>query len=660
MFARLTIFLSILAMPVVLLAQPTPEQAIMFGTRESVEHIDISPDGMKITFVAPGPGRTSAAYVVDLSREGAVPRSVIGSPGTPERLRWCNFVTNDRLICQMTAMPVNANGVLVPFSRLFSVNVDGSGMRELGQRSTMEDIAVRQFDGAVIDWLTDQDASVLMSRLYIQQATTAGTRVVSRDEGLGVDRVDVVSGRATRVERANRSASSYMSDGRGNIRIMSSFGVRGETGQQGTVVSYFYRTSGSRDWRPLSTYNIMSREGMIPIAVDAEIDSAYALRRLNGRFALYRVRLDGSLGTALVYANERVDVDNVVRANRNSRVIGVTYAEERRRVIYFDPDYEQLAANLGRAIPNLSGIDFISASRDGQRLLIHAGTDNDPGRYYVFDRSSRGLTELFLARPELENVTLAPIRAITYPASDGTMIPGYLTLPPGSSGRNLPAVVLPHGGPEARDEWGFDWLAQYLAHLGYAVLQPNFRGSGGYGDAWLQQNGFQGWQTSIGDVVAGGRWLASEGIADANRMAVVGWSYGGYAALQAGVMSPDLFQGIVAIAPVTDLQQLKDDQRDYANARNVAEYVGSGPHVAQGSPLQNAERITAPVLLFHGNRDLNVMVVHSQRMDRELRRLGRQSEFVLLEGLEHDLPDSVARTAMLHRIGQFLAQATGR
>lgn len=658
MFARLTMFLSILSAPAVLLAQPTAQQASLFGNRESVEHVDISPDGMKIAFVAPGPGRTSAAYVVDLAQENAIPRSVVGSAGNPERLRWCNFVTNERLICQISAM-MNVGGILAPFSRLFSVDTDGRNMRELGQRSTMEDIALRQFDGAVIDWLTDGDASVLMSRLYIQQATTAGTRVVSRDEGLGVDRVNAVTGRVARIERANRAASSYLSDGRGAVRIMSSISQRGETGQQGTRVDYFYRTAGNRQWRPFGSFETTSREGMIPIAVDAEIDSAYALQRLDGRFALYRVRLDGSMASELVYANDRVDVDDVVRANRNSRVIGVTYAEERRNVIYFDPDYERLAASLGRAIPNLPAIDFVSASRDGQRLLIHAGADNDAGRYYVYDRQGSSLTELFLARPELENVTLATVRPISYPAADGTMIPGYLTLPPGSSGRNLPAVVLPHGGPEARDIWGFDWMAQYFAHLGYAVLQPNFRGSGGYGDSWLQQNGFQGWQTSIGDVVSAGQWLVSEGIADRNRMAIVGWSYGGYAALQAGVIAPDLFRGIAAIAPVTDLQQLKDDQRDYTNARNVAEYVGSGPHVQQGSPLQNAERITAPVLLFHGNRDLNVMVVHSQRMDRELQRLGRQSEFVQFDGLEHDLADSVARSEMLHRIGQFLARTTG-
>ena len=142
--------------------------------------------------------------------------------------------------------------------------------------------------------------------------------------------------------------------------------------------------------------------------------------------------------------------------------------------------------------------------------------------------------------------------------------------------------ILPHGGPASRDEWGFDWLAQYLAHQGYAVLQPNYRGSAGYGDQWLQQNGFRGWRTSIGDITAGARWLAAQGIADPNRMAILGWSYGGYAALQAGGDRAGPVQG--------DRRDRAGDRSPAGQGRrratircssNVAEYIGSGPHIAR-------------------------------------------------------------------------------
>ncbi|MFN3944903.1 MAG: alpha/beta hydrolase family protein [Allosphingosinicella sp.] len=643
-------------------AQPNAANpAVLFGIRESVQHASLSPDGTKLVFIGPGPGRTSVAYMVDLNQPTPTPRPITGSNGNPERLMWCNFVSNERVVCRVYALVANANGVLVPFQRLFAVNTDGSNVRELGQRQTMEDLYVRQFDGSVIDWLPGESGSVLMSRTYVPQNTSAGTRVRSRqEEGLGVDLVNTINLRSTRVERPSTTASQFITDGRGTVRMMSAVSARGETGQSGSRVDFFYRTPGSPTWRPFGSYDVLTRDGIYPLAVDADLNVAYALKKLNGRDALYRIKLDGSMASELVHANDRVDVDGVVRASAGTKVIGVTFAEEKRSVIYFDPEYDQLAKSLGQALPRTPQIYFAGGNADASKLLIYAASDDDPGRYYVFDRASRNLAEIMLVRPDLENVRLANVRPVTYPAADGTQIPGYLTLPPGSNGRNLPAVVLPHGGPSARDEWGFDWLAQFLANQGYAVLQPNFRGSAGFGDAWLQQNGFRSWETSIGDVIAGGRWLAAQGIADPNRLGIVGWSYGGYAALQSAVVEPGLFKAVVAIAPVTDLQQLKDDQRDYSNRRNTAEFIGNGPHIRQGSPLQNVSRITAPVLLVHGDKDLNVRVIHSQRMDRELRAAGKRSELIVLPGMEHDLDDSNVRASVLNRIAQMLGQALGR
>jgi dipeptidyl aminopeptidase/acylaminoacyl peptidase len=247
------------------------------------------------------------------------------------------------------------------------------------------------------------------------------------------------------------------------------------------------------------------------------------------------------------------------------------------------------------------------------------------------------------------------MKPMTFAAADGTQIPGYLTLPPGSAGKNLPAIVLPHGGPSARDEWGFDYLVQFFAARGYAVLQPNFRGSSGYGSDWFQHNGFQSWRTAIGDVNDAGRWLVQQGIADPHKLAIVGWSYGGYAALQSQVLDPDLFKAVVAIAPVTDLEQLRQDHRDYTDYNLVSAFIGQGPHVTEGSPAQNVARFHAPVLLFHGDYDQNVAVVHSKLMADRLKGAGKSVQMVEFPDLDHYIDDADKRAQMLAQIDAFLA-----
>jgi dipeptidyl aminopeptidase/acylaminoacyl peptidase len=246
---------------------------------------------------------------------------------------------------------------------------------------------------------------------------------------------------------------------------------------------------------------------------------------------------------------------------------------------------------------------------------------------------------------------------ITYPAADGTMIPAYLTLPVGSTGKGLPAIVMPHGGPSARDEWGFDWLVQFYAARGYAVLQPNYRGSSGFGADWRSKNGFQSWPKAIGDIDDAGRWLLSQGIAAPGKIAIVGWSYGGYAALQSGVVDPGLFKAIVAIAPVTDLARLRDNAQNYTNGAIVDQQIGHGDYIKAGSPAQNAAAITVPVMLFHGDVDLNVPVDQSRLMAERLRNAGKAVDYAEFKGLDHQLDSADARSQMLANSDAFLRKA---
>lgn len=313
--------------------------------------------------------------------------------------------------------------------------------------------------------------------------------------------------------------------------------------------------------------------------------------------ALAARKLDGSGAETIVLKHPEVDVDGLIRIGKRNRVIGATYATDKRVAVYFDEGLAKLRSSLAKALPNQPILQIIDTSADESRILLWAGSDNNPGVYYLFDRKSGELGTFLVSRPELEGVTLAAVKPVTYPAADGTMVPGYLTLPPGREARNLPAIVLPHGGPEARDEWGFDWLAQYFAHMGYAVLQPNFRGSGGYGDAWLQRSGFRDWRT--------------------------------------------------AVAPVTDLQALKDESKGWNNYRLVADFIGGGPHIREGSPARNAAAIKVPVKLFHGDMDANVRVAQSRMMAESLAREGRPADLVVFKGLDHYLEDSEARARLL-------------
>lgn len=277
----------------------------------------------------------------------------------------------------------------------------------------------------------------------------------------------------------------------------------------------------------------------------------------------------------------------------------------------------------------------------------------------LFDRNKKTLNEEMLERPDLEKYTLANVKPVTVTAADGTQILAYLTLPPGKPATNLPAVVFPHGGPASRDSWGFDWIAQFLAARGYAVIQPQYRGSAGFGEDWQNENGFKNWRTAISDISASARWLSSQGIADPKRLAILGWSYGGYAALQSAAVEPSLYKAAVAIAPVVDLQMLKDDAKHYSSENYINAFVGSGPHVAEGSPLKQVAAIQVPVLLAHGDLDVNVDIRHSEAMANALRSRGKQVEFLSYKNLDHQLPDAAVRTEILRKAGELLGNTIG-
>ncbi|MBW8911899.1 MAG: prolyl oligopeptidase family serine peptidase, partial [Sphingomonas sp.] len=338
---------------------------------------------------------------------------------------------------------------------------------------------------SLIDWGAGGKGSALMTRLFVPESST-GTHIAESQTGLGVELIDTTSLSRKQVEPARDGATDYISDGQGNIRVM---GIRpkNSSGYDSGKILYSYRTADNRGWKPLTTVTVAAGQsvGLVPYAVDPSLNVVYGFENQDGRAALYSIALDGSMTKKLILSRPDVDVDDLVEVGRQNRVVGATYVTDRREAEFFDPALKALRISLGKALPG-KVITFIDASADESKLLLFTGSDLDPGRYYVFDKKTRSMAEVLPSRPDLDGVKLAAVKSITYQAADGTGIPAFLTLPAGSDGKNLPAIVMPHGGPGARDEWGFDWLAQYFAARGYAVIQPNFRGSTGYGDAWYQ------------------------------------------------------------------------------------------------------------------------------------------------------------------------------
>ncbi len=633
---------------------PGFDAAVAFGARPDVNALSLSPDGQSVAWIAPTQGPASAVVTLSLAG-GSAPRAILKSTGRPERVQRCQWVSNERLVCAVAFAHEDPRAGIVLFQRQLAVNADGSNMQLLATHRTGFTRGVSHSDGEILDWLPDVPGSVLMARDR-RPDDQIGSHLGSDEQGLGVEQVDTRNLKSRRIERPRREAAAYITDGRGHVRIIGLSHYNGRDQETG-VITYSYHPAGSTDLQALSTWRSLDQAGFLPGIVDPDLNVVYGYRKLDGRLAVYTIALDGTHTEQLRYANPAVDVMGLVYLGRHRRVVGASYVDEYTHTVFFAPDVQQLVQTVSQALR--TPLNILDANDDESRVLVQTGSDVDPGVCYVFDRKRAHLQSLLVVRPQLQGVQLAVQRPVSYAAADGTRIPGYLTLPPGHDGlKGLPALVMPHGGPSSRDVWGFDWLVQFFANRGYAVLQPNFRGSTGYGEAWFNHNGFHSWRTAIGDVLDGGRWLVSEG-ADPARLGVFGWSYGGYAALQSAVVDPALFRAVIAVAPVTDLALLKEDSRQASNFEVVSAQVGDGPQVGEGSPAQHADRFRAPVLMFHGAMDARASIEQSRLMDARLRAAGGHSTLVTWDHLDHDLDDSDARADMLRRSDAFLRSAFG-
>ena len=286
-------------------------------------------------------------------------------------------------------------------------------------------------------------------------------------------------------------------------------------------------------------------EGCAPVHFDKDNKLVY-IETSKGDQDLSRLALlDPATGKDTLVESDplaKVDFGEAIFSDKTDTLIATSYTDEKERVYFkdkaFGADYELLKKKVGG-----KQIAIGSTTADEQRVLITANSDTEPGETYLFDRGTKALTLQYRIREKLPRAALAPMKAVTYASSDGLKIPAYLTLPVGVPAKGLPAIVLPHGGPWGRDQWGYSGLPQFYANRGYAVLQMNFRGSTGYGKKFLNAGNKQWGQLMQDDVTWGVKYLVAEGIADPKRIGITGGSYGGYATLAGVAFTPDRLRG---------------------------------------------------------------------------------------------------------------------
>jgi dienelactone hydrolase len=636
---RLAVLLAALLIAAPGLAAPGPVAlAGAYGGREAAFGVRLSPDGDRVLYMAPDGDTGTAVVVSDIA--AGTNKAVLKSDGKFFDVRICEWKSTARIICRVAAIRFTekAEKNAVRLMRTLAVAADGTGSVELGALAGYCKGVMST--GVVFDLLVDDPDHIIMDTCSLQ-------------------RVDLATNTQKPFGDSYESNFGGASDGRGNLRYRT-YGDADPNGYLRDMIIHQIRPKGTRRWETIGSSKLTGLPQFAFLGFDDSGDNVLATIPVEGRQALFRLPATGATTRELVFAHPQVDVDGVLRIGKYNRPVAAVHTLDSRQYFYFDAVLEKRSKALSKALRGTPPVAILDESWDGRYNLVLVGGEQDGGAYYRYDTQTRQLGELLKVRPGLEARPVAVERRVDYPAGDGASVPAYLTLPPGVAAKGLPAIVMPHGGPAARDALGFDWLAQYYAQLGYVVLKPNYRGSTGYGAGWFQSNAFKGWRTAMADINAGARWLVAQGIADPARLHIIGWSYGGYAALQANVVDPGLYRSVVAVAPVTDLKLLIKDQIYYTSYSLSRAEFAQGQDAIDGSPARNAGRIKAPVLIFQGTKDLNVDQEHAKVMDAALERAVVPHRLVLYPDLDHQLESATARADLLATSAAWLAAAPPR
>lgn len=618
-------------------AKKTPEKLPVetFAKLPFIEMARLSPDGTHIAGLF-AIGDEQQILIAPLDFEADKVKKVQIPDGTEiSSIRW-----------------VNDDNILVSIYGLAQVRTDQWYISRM--------IAISRKTGALTKLLWKEAAQNAADVLW---AATDGSpnilaavqgSIYSSDEAFWptVYRLDVETGKKQVETKGRQYVMDWGADQRGKVRIGVGYNDRN---QQSRLL---YAPENSRSFRIVDKADLGEEEDLnLPFLFIPGTDNALVIKENSrGNAAVIERNLLTDQDIRTVYEAQDDDAAGVVLSYDGSKLLGIRLGGKGKGVDWLDPDLKKAQEYLDQAAP-MAEVRIQSLSRDQSKMLVHIGTSDNPGLIYFFDAKGQALSKFVAVNEAIEGRRLARAKYVQYKARDGLEIEGVLTLPRGREAKGLPLVMMPHGGPWAHDSLTYDYWAQFLADRGYAVLQPNFRGSTGYGDDFVKKGQGQLGFAMQDDLTDGIKWAVGENIADPARVCIVGASYGGYAAMWGIVKDPDLYRCAIAISGVSALRK---EVNDFGGSLRENLYKGHWkkmtPDFNAVSPLYAVDRIKTPLLLIHGVKDVTVDHKQSVLMQKAMLKAGKSSEFVSLENADHYFSRGADRLTLLQSMEAFLAK----
>lgn len=631
----------------------------LFFSNPLLADAELSPSGRYLAALSGAPGRRDMLVVVDLQENKA---RLVAGYGDADVLEF-QWVNDERLLFNVSDKQIGPGGRYLA-SGLYAVNRDGSALRQLAyRRDNFVSEAGSHIGSRILPWHTfmlgqrgaqDSDQVYVTSPVFDDKGEAETTNLL---------RLDTVTGRAQTVPRPG-PVDSWLLDNAGEPRLA--------VGSAGGKTSVHYLEPASGKWRTIVQYPTYgtSKNGFTPVGFGA--DGTLYVRAHAGKDAAALHTLDlasGKLNPEAVLVMPGYDFDGGL-LSRRGKLLGAVIETDAPGTVWFDKDMQAIQQQVDKLLPGGVNLISVAARAEAPWVLVRSFSDVSPLAYHLYNPGTGKLNPVGSSREGIDPARMGRQDPVRYKARDGREIPALLTVPAGAK-KNLPLVVLVHGGPYVRgNHWGWDADTQFLASRGYAVLEPDFRGSRGYGGSHYRA-GWKQWGLAMQDDIAdAARWAIAQGIADARRICIAGASYGGYAALMGLVNDPDLFKCAVNWVGATDINllfnghwsfdsDLTDDWKTHGMPLMIGDPVKDAAQLKATSPIEQAAKITQPLLMAYGAVDRRVPLYHGNLFRDAVQVHNKQVEWIVYQDEGHGWTRPQNRFDFWTRVEKFLARHIG-